>query len=81
MSHAPQLWEWEGEQLSATEIHRRCPAYSITAVRAALKEGVKSVEDLHRRYERGVARQKAGSSNNSRTIWRGTRACSTTRAG
>lgn len=77
MANKPQLWEWEGEQLSAAEIHKRASAYSITIIRQALKDGATSIADLHQRHAEGLARQKAGSNNNSRTYWRGTRACST----
>lgn len=75
MSHAPKLWEWEGEQLSAADIHKRASAYSITILRQALKDGATCLADLHQRHAEGLARQKVGSANNSRSYWRGSKAC------
>lgn len=77
MSHAAKLWEWEGEQLSAADIHKRASAYSITMVRQALKDGATCLSDLHQRHAEGLARQRKASGNNSHSYWRGSRACST----
>lgn len=76
MSYPAELFDFDGERLSAAEVKARVPIYSITAIRAALKSGASCIADLHQAHAEGLARRKAGSANNQNSFWRKGRACS-----
>lgn len=57
---------FEGRFQSASEIARRCPAYSYPWIGRALKDGCKTIEDLAKRWAKAQAKHRQTSIRRSK---------------